>query len=308
MAIRRSVMQPISRSASASWSAAKRHRLGVEVAARDRLARSREDQRVVGDAVRLGRRASAAAWRMHVEARAHHLRLAAQAVGVLHPRVADQVRLADRAARHQAAQASRPRPSARDGGAGAWMRGVERPVRAARRVGRERSGDQRRREQPLGLEQPGQRQRGRELGAVEQRQPLLRPEHQRLEAGLRERLGRGHDLAARSTSPTPISGSAMWASGARSPEAPTEPLHGMTGIRPQRQHRLEQRERRRPHARGALRQAGELQRHHQPHDRRPAAARRRRPRGRGRGCAGASRGRRPRCGRAASLPKPVLMP
>lgn len=34
------------------------------------------------------------------------------------------------------------------------------------------------------------------------------------------------------TSPSPISTQAMWASGARSPEAPTEPLLGMRGSRP----------------------------------------------------------------------------
>ncbi|MCY1363959.1 hypothetical protein D9M69_507440 [compost metagenome] len=33
-------------------------------------------------------------------------------------------------------------------------------------------------------------------------------------------------------SPSPISTQAMWASGARSPEAPTEPLHGMLGVTP----------------------------------------------------------------------------
>ena len=58
----------------------------------------------------------------------------------------------------------------------------------------------------------------------------------------------------------------MWASGARSPEAPTEPWPGMTGIEVRLQAGGQMLDRRPAHARGALREARELQRHHQPHD------------------------------------------
>ena len=158
-----------------------RHRLGVEIAAGQRGIVLGKDQRIVGDAVGLGlQRVGRLA--QHVERGAHHLRLAAQAVRVLHALVADEVRGADGAAGHQRAQrigrldlAAVPaqRVDAR----------IERRVRAARRVGRQRAGHQRRAEQHLRLEQRGQRIGGRELRAVEQRQPFLGAERDRLEAG-----------------------------------------------------------------------------------------------------------------------------
>ena len=64
---------------------------------------------------------------------------------------------------------------------------VERPVGALGGIGRERAGDERRLEHALGLEQAGQRQRGRDLRAVEKRQTLLRAENERRKAGSRER-------------------------------------------------------------------------------------------------------------------------
>ena len=87
----------------------------------------------------------------------------------------------------------------------------------------------------------------------------------------------------------------MWASGARSPEAPTEPWHGHD--RDQVAARASPRAARRSRGRtpeAPCAEAGELQRHHQPHDRRAASARRRRPRARARCCAAA-------CARSAGL-------
>jgi hypothetical protein len=57
---------------------------------------------------------------------------------------------------------------------------------------------------------------------------------------------------------------AMCDSGARSPEAPTEPWHGNHRRQALHEHGFQQVGRRRLHARGALRQAGQLQGHHQP--------------------------------------------
>ena len=75
-------------------------RLGVEIAAGQRLVA--EQQRIVGDRIGLDlQRPRGVA--DQVERRAHHLRLAAEAVGVLHP-VAIVMAVADRAARQQAAQ------------------------------------------------------------------------------------------------------------------------------------------------------------------------------------------------------------
>ena len=70
---------------------------------------------------------------------------------------------------------------------------IERRVRAARGVERQRAGRQRRAEQGLRLEQADERVRGRELRAVEQREPFLRPKRERLEARCGERFGRRQD-------------------------------------------------------------------------------------------------------------------
>jgi hypothetical protein len=162
-------------------------RLGVEVAAGQRLAGIGEDQRIVGDAIGLGlqRRRRLA---QQIERRAHDLRLAAQAVGVLHPLVADQVRGADRRALHQRPQGvSRLDLAAMAAQAvDAW---VERRIGATRGIGRQRPGDQRRLKHRLGLEQRGQPVGGRELRAVQQGEAFLGAERQRLQAGIGERPG-----------------------------------------------------------------------------------------------------------------------
>ena len=116
-----------------------------------------------------------------VEARAHHLRLAAQAIGVLDAVVAEAVRFADGAAGKQRAERRRDLASGRAWPRSAWMRVVERAVGAFRGVGGERAGDERGLEDALRLEQAGERKRGRNLRAVEEREPFLRAERQRLQ-------------------------------------------------------------------------------------------------------------------------------
>ena len=101
--------------------------------------------------------------------------------GILHPLVADQMRDADGGAFHQAAQRTRRLDLAGVAAQRVDAR-IERRIGAARRVGRERAGDQRRAEQRLGLEQAGQRIGGRELRAVQQGKPFLGAEHQRRQA------------------------------------------------------------------------------------------------------------------------------
>ena len=91
----------------------------------------------------------------------------------------------------------------------------------------------------------GERIGGRELRAVEQRQAL--PWDPARAAAGRARCSASAagilPPASASISPTPIMAAAMCASGARSPEAPTEPWHGTTGDQVARQHRLEHRAR-----------------------------------------------------------------
>ena len=132
----------------------------------------------------------------------------------------------------------------------AWMRasnGVPLPSAASTD---KRAGDQRRGEHVLGREQAGERQRGRTCVPLSSARPSLAAEHDRRQPGAPERLDRRHRAAGRRrASPTPISTPARWASGARSPEAPTEPLAGTHG-----QHvGIEQRQQRLDHAPAARR-------------------------------------------------------
>ena len=97
----------------------------------------------------------------------------------------------------------------------------------------------------------------------------------------------GRRSPSSSASPSPISTSARCASGARSPDAPTEPRDGMSGWTPRVEHlaqQLDDRRRARPSGRArAPRRGGASSRA----PRRSAAARRRRRRASGRGSAAA---------------------
>ena len=76
--------------------------LGVKVAARQSFVAIGEDQRIVGDRVGFSdQRGGGVA--QEIETGAHHLRLAAQAIGVLDPFVAGEMRSANGASREQGA-------------------------------------------------------------------------------------------------------------------------------------------------------------------------------------------------------------
>ncbi len=206
-----------------------RDRLGVEVAAREDLVRVREDQRIVGHRVRFGEQHAGRVTHL-VEARAHHLRLAAQAVRILHAR-AVLVRRADRAAGEQRA-VDRGRVRLTAMAAHRVDARVERRVAAEARVDRQRARDERGGQRALGGEQSGERERRRHLRAVEEREALLRTERDRLQARLASASRAGTTRPSNRASPSPISTAARCASGARSPEAPTEPCAGMHGTTP----------------------------------------------------------------------------
>ena len=150
----------------------------------------------------------------------------------------------------------------------------------------------------LGLEEGGQGVGGGELRAVEQRQALLGAQRRGVRPACGERLGGGQPAPRRRTprprrsSPRPCA-----PAGARSPDAPTDPWAGTTGVTPCSSIASSRADRRRLDARGPLREAGELQRHHQPRDRHRHRPRRRRRRATGRGCAAGARDRRPRSAR-----------
>ncbi len=241
------------------------HRLGVEVAAGQRLAGVAEHQRIVGHAVGLDRQRGRGLAH-HVQRRAHHLRLAAQAVRILHAHIVVAVRIADRRAVHQFAQRSGGGDLPVLAAQGVDAR-IERGVRALGRFGGQRAGDQRGMEHALDLEQPGQRVGGGKLGAVEQRQAFLGAQRQRLQAGLRQRLRGRQALAA-------DEGFAD-ADHHRGQMRQRRQIAGRADRALARHHRhhvvlqqrFQQRERSRTHAGGPLCQAGQLQRQHQPHHR-----------------------------------------
>ena len=120
----------------------KGHRLGVEIAAGDDLAGLGKHQRIVGDAVRLDRQ-RARGLRASGRGSAHHLRLAAQAIGILHALVAFEMRLADSLPSSSARSAAAAVDLARDGRATPGCRGSNGAVGAHRRIDRQRAGDQR---------------------------------------------------------------------------------------------------------------------------------------------------------------------
>ena len=105
-AMRRSDRLPISADGERQRVGREGHRLGVKVAAGEHVALLDEQQRIVGDGIGLDaqRRGAVAD---QIEAGAHHLRLAAEGVRILHSR-AVQMRGADRAARDQLAVFARP--------------------------------------------------------------------------------------------------------------------------------------------------------------------------------------------------------
>ena len=130
-----------------------------------------------------------------VERCAHHLRLASEAVGILHLRTVGFVAGENAAAVEQGAEGGGDANLARLTAKLRHTR-VERLGRTLERVGRQRTGRKRRREHPLAAEQGIEGDGGAGLRAVDQRQTLLRAELQRREAETRQRVGRAHHLPA----------------------------------------------------------------------------------------------------------------
>ena len=189
--MRRSDSAPISATASARLSAANATGSAWKLPPESTSAVSalfrNEHQRIVGDAIGLAQQHRAR--RLHlVEAGAHDLRLAAQRIRVLHlaafavagvdGTVGEQ--LAIRGRRGDLARMSAQLVDARIEGTG----------RTFRRVHRQRARDQRGGVQVVDGEQVPQRERGRGLRAVEQRQAFLGGELDRVETGAASDLRR----------------------------------------------------------------------------------------------------------------------
>ncbi len=125
-------------------------RLGMEIAAADRDILILEHDRIVGHGAGLDGQGAGGVGQQ-VERRAHHLRLAAEAVGVLHPAAAEMAvddfaaveKTADFGGDADLAGLAADRADAR----------IERLDRALERIDRQRAGGERRAEYPLGHEQ-----------------------------------------------------------------------------------------------------------------------------------------------------------
>jgi hypothetical protein len=187
-------MAPISASASAIWSAAKATGSAWKLPPETISPALRLDQRIVGDGVGLDLQRPPGLVEQ-VEAGAGHLRVAADAVGVLHPVVALAVAFADLRAVQQPAHGGGDGDLARLT-AQAVDLGAQRRGGAHDRVGRQRGGERAALGDAPRLEQPGQRPGGRELRAVDQRQPFLGPERHRRQPRRRQRVAAGQAAPA----------------------------------------------------------------------------------------------------------------
>ena len=244
----------------------KRHRLGMEVAAGQRLAAVGEDQRIVGDPVRL-RHQRRRCVPQQIQHGAHHLRLATQAIRVLNAIIIDEVGRADRAACHQRAQRSGDLDLPAVAAQGVNAR-IERRIGALGGVGRQRARHQRGVEHAFDGEQARQRLRRRELGAVEQREPLFRAQHDRREPGAgQRRIGR-HGFAGKLHFADAQHRRRHVRERGEIARRPDRALARYHRDHIARQHGFEHFDGLQPHPGGAAAEAGELQRHHQPHGRR----------------------------------------
>src|SRR6185437_9902441 len=151
----------------------------VEVAAGEHLAVCCEHQGIVGHCVRLANEGLASGLD-DVEARSHDLRLATQGVGVLHALAVD-MRGTDAAAGEQALQ--RAGDAALSELAPEDMNAiVEGHIAALERIHGQGAGDERSAEHVLDGKKSRERESGVHLRAVEEREPFLRSQLERLQA------------------------------------------------------------------------------------------------------------------------------
>ncbi len=247
-------------------------RRAVEVASRDDVALPREDERIVGRAVHLALEHLAGVGE-GVARRAVDLGHAAQRVVVLHPAAA-AMRLPDRA----------PVRSARAG----WPRAPPLPGAAAPRRSRlsNAASEPREASSDAAPTRSADVARARSRGSsarpptatdiwtpLIEREPFLGPESDRPDAARPATHPSAARLPApdRRTRPSPIRPRARCASGARSPDAPTEPCAGTSGRTSAASIASERLDRRDANAGVPAREGVGPQRHHRAHRRGPAA-------------------------------------
>ena len=163
-----------------------RHWLGVEITTGQNMhvLLVAENQRVIGHGVRLDQQRARGVVNQ-IQTRAHHLRLATQAVRVLHTVIFHLMRATNFTVGEQTAIQPRagdlPRLSAH-----LVNTRVKRRVAAFGRINRHCADHHARLIQAFSHEQALQRERGRDLRAVNQRQAFFRRQHHRRDARLRQ--------------------------------------------------------------------------------------------------------------------------
>ena len=185
----------------------------------------------------------------------------------------------------------------------------ERDVRAEQRLDAHRRGDARR------PRRAGRRRRASSAPIaliswvpLSSARPSLASSVERLEADLAQRDERRHDCPPSSTWPRPMSGSARWASGARSPDAPTVPCSGTTGWMPRAEERRAAGRRAAAGSRCGRARACSPGAGASPGRPRAGTARRRPRRGSSGGSPGAARASPGAIERVARSPNPVVTP
>ena len=200
-----------------------------------------------------------------IASRAEDLWRAPQRIGVLHARIAVAVTCHDRRIREEATEIGRALRLPR-------LRAQSDEILGKGAVGSEERLDGHRGSDVGGAQEQAQvadceHQHPEDpVGAVDQRQAFLLGENQRLDAGLASASAARSRPSGSSTSPSPISASAQWASGARSPLAPSDPCSGTTGVMPSVEQRADRVRDLGPSARAAHRERTRAQEHHRSHD------------------------------------------
>ena len=144
---------------------------------------------------------------------------------------------------------------------------MEARPRALQRLQRQRTGEVGDAREPTRADEQERSHRGHELRPVDQRQAFLGGQPDRLEPGsARAHLRPDCSVSSNHACPSPTSGSARWASGARSPLAPTEPRAGTRGSTPRLRHSIRSSTVSISRARVALRQRVRAQQHRGAHD------------------------------------------
>ena len=223
-----------------------------------------QDEGVVGDRVRLDCQRTGHL-PQQVEAGTVDLRLAADTIRVLDPLVALEMALADFRTVEQRGE----RRSRVDLSAMAPQRvdlGMERRRRPHRRVRRQRAGDERGSRRAMRAKQAGECQRGRHLGAVDERDAFLGLKDHRLESRLGQRLARGQSFAGEEG--LALAHHRRRHVGERCEVAGRADRSLLRNERndPARQHVLDELDDVHPHAGRAAAQRQQLQRHHQADD------------------------------------------